>query len=360
MRHRGPLRSLAAVKHLAFAAALLLPAAASAHERGFSLLQIDAAGRAVEASLAFHADEFAGGAQLDRDRDGGLSDEEIASGREALIGFSLRPLGIAVGDAPCILERATVERDPTGGVVARGAFRCPEAAESGLFLSLGHLESVAPGHRTIGEARVGGAVTSIFAGKDQPRLELAGAESAGGRLIRFFLLGIEHIFTGYDHLLFLAALLLTARRGREIALLVTAFTVAHSLTLGGVALGLLQLPGAWVEPAIAASIVLVAAENVLWPGHRSRALLAFAFGLIHGFGFAGLLSELGMGQGALVFALLGFNVGVEAGQLALVLACAPLLALARQRAWYPRIAVPCLSAAIAFAGTYWLVEQLTS
>lgn len=147
----------------------------------------------------------------------------------------------------------------------------------------------------------------------------------------FLVLGMEHIFTGYDHIAFLLALLLVAARyGLRGGLrytfgIVTAFTVAHSLTLTAAGLNLVRLPGRVVEPAIAFSIAYVAAENLLVEEPRHRWLLTFGFGLVHGFGFASVLQELGLPSSAVIPSLFSFNLGVELGQLCVVLVAAPLL-----------------------------------
>jgi hypothetical protein len=147
----------------------------------------------------------------------------------------------------------------------------------------------------------------------------------------YLVLGIEHIFTGYDHLAFLFGLLVVAgfsslRGGLRYVLgVVTAFTLAHSITLICSGLDLLRLPSRIVEPAIALSILYVAVENLVVPKPRFRWLLTFGFGLVHGFGFASVLREIGLPPRGLVLSLLSFNVGVELGQLAIVAAMAPLL-----------------------------------
>ena len=140
----------------------------------------------------------------------------------------------------------------------------------------------------------------------------------GSVVARYVSAGIEHIFTGYDHIAFLIAIVLWARRLTPVIKIVTAFTLAHSLTLSLAALDIVRIPSAIVEPAIAASIVYVAAENFLSRDIEKRWRITFAFGLIHGFGFASALQEFGLPKSALVPALAAFNAGVEIGQLAIV------------------------------------------
>ena len=188
------------------------------------------------------------------------------------------------------------------------------------------------------------------------------------RPLSFFHLGIEHILTGYDHLLFLAALLLVCRSFGEAAKIVTCFTVAHSITLALAALDVVRLPSRIVEPLVAASIVYVAAENLfaayrdVRPSVLHRALLTFGFGLVHGLGFATVLRESGLGSSSRGVAgpLVQFNLGVEVGQLAVAAVVFPLILALRRRPSldFDRRWVPACSAAVAAAGTWWLVQRV--
>jgi hydrogenase/urease accessory protein HupE len=174
-------------------------------------------------------------------------------------------------------------------------------------------------------------------------------------------LGIEHILTGYDHLLFLAALLLACRRFRSVLGIVTSFTAAHSLTLALSAIGIFALPSKVAEPLIAATIVFVGVENLLRGDEpRWRWLLAFCFGLIHGFGFASALKASGIGlSGApLAMPLFSFNLGVEIGQVAVVAAFLPALHRLSAFANFTRYGKPLLSFGVASAGLFWLIERL--
>lgn len=181
----------------------------------------------------------------------------------------------------------------------------------------------------------------------------------------YLVLGVEHILGGIDHLLFVLALLLIVRGGRRIVLTVTAFTVAHSITLVAATLGWFHVPGPPVEAMIALSIVFVAAEVVRGlqgrPGITARApwVVAFSFGLLHGFGFAGALAEVGLPQTAIPVALLMFNVGVEIGQLifvAVALAVGALIVrLPMLRRPWMQYAVPYAIGAVAM---FWVIERI--
>jgi hypothetical protein len=182
--------------------------------------------------------------------------------------------------------------------------------------------------------------------------------SAGSGVFAFFRLGVEHILTGVDHLLFLLALVLRGGGIGSLLAVVTAFTVAHSTTLAMAVLGAASPPAWIVEPVIALSIVYVAAENVFLKRTASwRWAVGFAFGLVHGFGFAGALLELNLPPAALAGALLSFNLGVEAGQAAVTAAFLPVLLWLRGVAWERR-AVTALSAIVLVAGLAFLVERV--
>ena len=172
--------------------------------------------------------------------------------------------------------------------------------------------------------------------------------------------GVEHILIGPDHLLFLVGLLLLGGTLRQLALVVSAFTLAHSITLSMAALNLLNPPARIIEPAIALSIVYVGADNLMVrDGRDMRAWIAFAFGFIHGFGFANVLREMDLPRTALGWSLFSFNLGVEVGQLLVVVTVASALAAIRTRSETAgrRLAVVGSVAVIA-AGTFWFVQRV--
>lgn len=192
-------------------------------------------------------------------------------------------------------------------------------------------------------------------------LAASSSSSATPAFAGFFRLGIEHIWTGYDHLLFLFALLVVCGSFRSIAAIISCFTLAHSLTLALATLDLVHLPTRFVEPAIAASIVFVGLENLWRRGAepRGRWALTFAFGLVHGFGFASVLRDLGVGSGGqgVTLPLVAFNLGVELGQIAIAAIVLPLIWQLRKRERFVSLGIPALSSLVAAAGTYWLLER---
>ena len=178
---------------------------------------------------------------------------------------------------------------------------------------------------------------------------------------RFLLLGIEHILTGYDHLLFLAGVLVVLRRWRDVVQTITAFTVAHSITLALATTGLLLIPGRIVEPLIAASIVYVGIENLMRDVQGSRWKLTFGFGLVHGLGFATVLRDLGIGangDGAIALPLASFNAGVEIGQMAVAALLVPVFWWLGTRPTSRVRFAAAWSVMVIAAGSYWLVERI--
>jgi hypothetical protein len=192
-----------------------------------------------------------------------------------------------------------------------------------------------------------------------PRASASDDESVAGR---FIWLGFTHILPeGTDHILFVLGLFFFSTLLRPLLLQVTAFTVAHSITLGLSLLGVFSLPSRVVEPLIALSIVVVAAENIFFRKLRaSRFLIVFGFGLIHGLGFAGVLKGLGLPEGQFFKVLLSFNLGVELGQLAVIAIAASLTVWMWKRPWYFRRVVIPVSALIAAVGLLWFIQRLLS
>ncbi len=254
--------------------------------------------------------------------------------------------------------------------------RCatPPAA---LTISYSLFADIDPQHRGLLNLQAGGRTRSAVFGPEAATQTFdLQAVSRWRQFIDYAREGVWHIWIGFDHILFLLSLLLPAVllwRGRQaehwqpaetfrqafvdVFKIVTAFTLAHSITLSMATLGFVSLPSRWVESAIAASVVLAALNNV-WPlFHRRRWMVAFAFGLIHGFGFASVLIDLGLPREALALALVGFNLGVEGGQLAIVAVFLPLAFALRRTAFYRRAVMVGGSLLIAALAGVWLVER---
>lgn len=213
-------------------------------------------------------------------------------------------------------------------------------------------------HQTLARIETPAGVREVAFGPDAREVEVPRGAAAPSGGLGFFRLGVGHILSGYDHLLFLAALLLGGGGWVTLLKIVTAFTMAHSLTLALAALGLVSISARVVEPLIAASIVWVAVENVVRrEGVSRRWIVSFAFGLIHGLGFADALHPLALPAWPLARALLGFNLGVEAGQALVIALTVPLVLWARGATWQAS-AARVTSLAVALVGAGWLVERL--
>jgi hypothetical protein len=224
---------------------------------------------------------------------------------------------------------------------------------------------LAPGYGTFVPRQIGGgedAYEGFLNGgemtPDLPRAEVL-TEGAGTVFLRYIGAGFEHIVPlGLDHILFVLGLFFFTTQLGPLLWQVSAFTVAHTITLALAATGTLSVPASIVEPLIAASIVFVAVENILgWGSVRGRTLLVFLFGLLHGLGFASVLGDYGIASDRFAVALVGFNIGVEFGQLAVIGIAFALTNWFMARSWYRQaIAIPA-SLAIAAVGAYWVVER---
>ncbi|NKX43087.1 HupE/UreJ family protein [Roseicyclus persicicus] len=224
---------------------------------------------------------------------------------------------------------------------------------------------LAPGYGTFVPRQVGGgddAYEGFLAGGEMtpelPRAEVL-TEGAGAVFLRYIGAGFEHIVPlGLDHILFVLGLYFFATQVGPLLWQVSAFTLAHTITLALAATGTVTVPASVVEPLIAATIVYVGVENTLgWGNVRGRTALVFGFGLLHGLGFASVLGDYGIASGRFVQALVGFNIGVEFGQLAVIAGAFALTGWFIARPWYRRaIAIPA-SLSIAAVGAYWVVER---
>ena len=356
--------------------ALLAALTAQAHKPSDSYLALAVEGAEITGQwdIALRDLEFAVG--LDGDGDGRITWGEVRSRHEAIAAYALGRLAIRSGGESCPLAATAhlADQHSDGAyAVMRLAGRCPRAVEA-LQVDYRLLFDADAQHRGLLKLTMGGTTRSAVFPAGEPVQEFGAAESGKWRQFASYVAdGAKHIAIGFDHILFLLALLLPAvmvRRdgrwepassfgatARNVVGIVTAFTLAHSVTLSLATLGIVNLPSRLVESAIAASVLLAALDNIHPFLPRRRWLVAFAFGLLHGFGFASVLLDLQLPASALALSLLGFNVGVELGQLALVAMVVPLAFLARSRPAYPRFAVAAGSALIAFVSLGWLVER---
>ncbi len=331
--------------------------AACAHDPGLSTLTLKLHGAQLEASATFARKEIETLV---------ASQRNAASGDHVLTQLALDTLAIEQHGRVLKAIDRRARLDGQNNVEFRLTFSADSAGKLTVRSPL--IGSLAPGHRQLVSVMdVKGNVIEerlLSAGTDHAELEMRPTPGAAGSVTSFggFLaLGVEHILTGYDHLLFLFSLLIVARSLVASLKLITCFTLAHSITLALATFNVVQLPGSIVEPLIAASIIYVSVENLLRRGPaRGRLLLTFAFGLVHGLGFASVLRELGIGaSGAgIVMPLLSFNLGVELGQILIAAVLLPLLCKAERRPVFVRRWVPVCSILVTLAGSYWLIQRI--
>lgn len=310
---------------------------------------------------------------LDANRDEQVTWGELLAVQGPLEDLVARGLDVSTLAGPCTLTPrglATRRYDDGGYATLKLSAHCPSAGALRVGYRL--LFANDPQHRALITVRRGNVVVTAIARADATRVEIP--LEGGHPFLDFVREGVHHILIGYDHLAFLISLLLPAALLRRqqawqpvpdaqtslvhVLGIVTAFTLAHSITLSLAALGWVAPASRWVEVSIALSVLLAALNNV-WPLVTRRLwMLGFGFGLIHGFGFAGALLELGLPRNSRLAALVGFNVGVELGQLLVVAALLPLLFLARGKPWYSRRVMPLASLLIALLAGYWMFRRL--
>ncbi len=365
---------------------------AQAHKPSDSYLSLKVAGNQVTGQWDIALRDLDLAVSLDLDGDGRLTWDEVRSQHHIIAPYALERLDIASAAGKCAIAAGEqlIDHHTDGAyTVLRFSATCLDAPET-LTINYRLFADLDPQHKGLARIEHDGATTTAIFSPDKPRQVLSLVTPS--RLTQFgdyVVHGVWHIWIGFDHILFLLSLLLPAvlapwlvcAAGRndaagaavsgsppqvgaqslkgaliDVFKVVTAFTLAHSITLTLASLHVVALPSRLVESAIAASVVLAALNNIVPLFRRRRPLVAFMFGLIHGFGFAGVLADLGLPQGALIVSLLGFNVGVELGQLAIVAVFVPL-AFATRRTWFYRQMMGAGSAVIALIALVWLVER---
>lgn len=357
-------------------ALLVLTTPAFAHKSSDSYLRIDVEQTRISGvwDIALRDLDFA--LALDADGDGELTWGEVRDARARIFDYAFARLRLQADSASCAITPKDLlidtHSDGTYAVLRFNA-QCAQAAET-LSIDYQLLFELDAQHRGLVRLTSNGAAQSAVFAPDTrtQKLSLATAIPFSG-FGSYVELGIEHIVSGIDHLLFLFALLLPAVLRRvdntwhsverlppaliDITKVVTAFTLAHSLTMALAVFGVVQLPSILVESAIAISIIVAALNNV-WPMFSERRwTLAFAFGLMHGFGFSGALTDLGLAREQLASALLGFNLGVELAQLGFIALVVPTVFALRRRVPYVRTVLAPGSALIALMGSVWLLER---
>jgi hypothetical protein len=348
----------------------------SAHVASSGFLVVHARGRELEGSieLAIRDVELAVGA--DADRDGRITWGELHAVEPQLKQYVTEHLRFESQNTHCALNFRTLQVNArVDGNYAWLPFSAQCAAGvRQLVISYRLMQDIDPSHRGLLTLTANADVqTAVLGGRRLNESFTLGVSARWRAFTQYLQAGIWHICSGIDHLLFLLSLLLPAVLLRQhghwqavpqvrpafisILKVITAFTLAHSITLSLAALDVVRLPSRLTESVIAASIIVAALNNIFPLVTESRARIALAFGLLHGFGFASVLADMGLPPGARLVSLLAFNLGIETGQLAVVLAVMPLAYMMRNAVIYRRGLMPWGSAAIAAVALVWLVQR---
>jgi hydrogenase/urease accessory protein HupE len=337
-----------------------LVAAVYAHDPGLSAAALRLTDNHIVAHLTLARREIEMLVPIDADHDGSVTGEELAAARPGLQALAHNLLAISSAGQAGSAQITAIELDQSDALHFWLQF--PSLPGAQLHVTVPIIAQLARGHRqylSVRDARDHFLTERILDAEQAsfvlPRTQVAAPPSPSFR--QFLFLGVEHILTGYDHLLFLFGLLIMGGSLRSTVRIITSFTVAHSLTLALATFNVVHLPSRIVEPLIAASIIYVGLENLWRQDLQHRWLLTFGFGLIHGLGFASVLRDLGLGESGAVLPLLAFNSGVELGQMAIALLVLPVVwHWQRWPQFFPRLATTC-SVVVLLTGTYWLCAR---
>jgi HupE / UreJ protein len=369
-------RQLVAIAAMVAALTMGLLSSVSAHKSSDSYLSLRVNGQEIygQWDVALRDLDYAIG--LDSNNDGMITWGELRSLQTPIASYLLSRLTLQMGDKACttrVIEHLVDDHSDGAYEVLRFAADCAGPPQP-IQISYNFFFDLDPQHRGLLRLEANGQIhTAVFSPNHKTwRLE-GGSVSWTRTFLDYFNEGVWHIWTGFDHILFLCALLLPAvlshssgrwkavpefgEAFRNVLKIVTAFTLAHSITLSLAVLGFISLPSRLVESAIALSVIAAALNN-LHPVIEGRLwMVAFGFGLVHGLGFANVLTELGLPAGALAVALVSFNLGVEAGQLVIVCTILPVAYLLRSSWVYPRLILGAGSLSIAAIAFVWLIER---
>lgn len=353
---------------------------AQAHKASDSYLSIATHQQQLELRWDIALRDLDNALGLDRNDDRQISWGEVRNQFAQIDAYALARLTIQANAAQCTAGPASHALDTHSDgtyYVMQLTMQCPTAFNT-LAMDYRLFSDIDPTHRGIVRIQHEGNDRPVVLDPNQPaqliHLEQTSSMSSWQALTQFIWEGMTHIWTGYDHLAFLFALLLPSvlvRKAagwqavankmtalRDIGSVVTAFTCAHSITLALAYLDIVTLPSRWIESAIALTVILAALNNLFPVVLRRQWLVAFLFGLIHGFGFASALKDGAPSTASLLVSLLGFNLGVELGQLLVVAAVLPLILLLRNVQAYSRYIMPALSSALGLFGLIWLTERV--
>jgi hypothetical protein len=368
---------------IVIATVLVYAPCALAHKTSYGYLKAEFAGGAVSGKLElavrdfdFAFFDFAFGPAANGD--GKPNADQLHRHEQKISGLLLNKISLGSPGAPCVLDPGPVALDLRGGEYFMILPFSGTCKSLGGQLQVGYdlMFDVDAQHRALIDVK---RDNEVYSGVMTPETRVlqfnANTENLRDTILAYIHQGAHHIWIGYDHILFLVTLLLPAVLTRRkdkwfpvddlagafwgIAKVVTAFTLAHSVTLSVAAFGIVELPSRLTESAIAASVMVAAINNIYPVITRRPWVLAFMFGLIHGFGFASVLTEFGLPPDRKLAALISFNIGVELGQLAIVAALLPVLFFARRTIAYTRVVMPVGSLVISTIALIWLVERVT-
>ena len=335
-----------------------------AHDPGLSVATARLEAARLHIHLAMSPTDVEQLVPLDSNQDGKISPAELTAAQSQLEEMALGAFAVKRDGQMLVAAKATVHADKTGALEFDMIY--PGVTEGELTIRSAMLGNLARGHRQflsvrdhenklLGEAMLDASNASfamVLATEVSP-------PAVQHSFREFLLLGIMHIATGYDHILFLLGLLMVGGSFKSALKIITSFTVAHSITLALATMNLINIPPRIIEPLIAVSIIYVGVENIVRRDMDKRWLLAFGFGLVHGCGFASALRDLGIGSNgsSIVVPLFSFNLGVEICQMTIAALFLPVIWKLRERPQFVQRFVPAGSCLIALAGTWWLLQR---
>jgi hydrogenase/urease accessory protein HupE len=342
-----------------------------AHDPGLSSADLTIKSQGIDAKVTFSLQDIEAFVPMDSDQDAEVTAAEQEAVKPKIAEWVLQGVQLALdGQTVRPVDTGKVSFDEKNNAFIE--FQYAQAPDKQLRLQANFLSQLPAGHKQfvtikdlagqgIGEKMLSQADNSI-----ELNFTVAGvnSESAKSRTTStftdFVLLGIEHILTGYDHLLFLFSLLIVTRSFWPALKIITFFTIAHSITLGLAGFNIIDIPSSIVEPLIAATIIYVALENIVRGDHpKGRQWLTFFFGLVHGFGFAAVLREMGISsyETGIMLPLFSFNLGVELGQITVAVIVLPIIWWLHKKPLIEPKLMPACSIVAALAGGYWLIER---
>ena len=348
---------------------------ARAHDPGLSSATFRLSLDKLDALLVFSLLDIKEINDPDLNQDGKISPEELAASARELEKTAGQALDVTMGSNDVVAIEARCRFDTNNNATVFLSY--PVSNLTSLVIRSKWLAMLPPGHRQFFSLENPDGVVldqrMLTANADTVTVDIDAAPATASdraekkssatksSIVNFLTLGVRHIWTGYDHLLFLLGLLIVTRDFRSAIKIITCFTIAHTITLAVSTLNLVSVRPAIVEPLIAASIVFVGLENIFRKGEpKGRWLLTFAFGLIHGFGFAASLKQLGVGSNGsgIAIPLLSFNIGVELGQITIALLTLPLFWFLQSSKQFSRRWILASSALVAVLGAYWFIKRV--